>query len=676
MGLRMPHRLASAVLACTLLRAAAANVQPLRPLTVDFASLVRGGTPDVAEALAADGVLAVKVPGLASLRKTALRHASACIEKSPEARSVTMQDGTVRKTLAGEAKPVREGFAVRELGPIAHGTGASDSPSCASFDKVGAKFRQLVGNVADAFGKRLAESTGLATPGYADFSSAVQAGLRLEHFHLYTAGGAEHFDVDEPPQTLDFHVDQGLFIVFAPAEMVHAPNPRSVGLTTGSFQIRVRSDDNGADAVRELAIPDEDCLVVLLGDAVQQISAKSSVALHAPAHAFRMLPLPGSKRAWYGLMQLPPNDFVNEESGLTYGEIRARRILNADNDSESSDSSLGCFTRRLTAVSDLDGHGCNTSSQVYCWHRCMNFTETANPDYCRAEGNMGFQCVSQFDQIYVEGHGDYFPSCTNSTETVTPRPPVVQPVQPSQSALDAEIALDDSLTDASAYHHRVALAENETYFLWRDLQFTSGTLAGKLVHSGRAGWLSIGMEKVGGYHNGMNGARVIMGLNDPDGNLPAVAEYKIHEQNSAFRHWITPSYSYLQAQGGSGNFEVRDNVSMLEFETAGVFDWEWNLTSGETSNKLIWGLSHLAFCTADFGGYAPYHSATDGARDQRHRFRGKLEIDFATGEVVLEDDATSTAESDETSLACRFFAPLMQLPLVIAGIAASTALIP
>jgi len=233
---------------------------------------------------------------------------------------------------------------------------------------------------------------------------------------------------------------------------------------------------------------------------------------------------------------------------------------------------------------------------------------------------MSFNCTDQFDQIYLEqdGHGDYWPSCTTSTSFVTPRPTVQQPQAPCGEW--------DSLISDADYAHSVELAP-DTYFLWN---VVDAQLDGKMLHRGRVGWMAIGIENLGGHHNGMNGGPIVMGLNDEENGL-SVGEFRIHEERSAWRNWQTALSPTTLAEE---QMEVTACISWMKFRTtAGTIHGEpLNLTVG--GNRMIWALTHNAYVTREFGGYAAYHASVDRDRNLRPNFRGKVHLDLSQGEEV------------------------------------------
>ncbi|CAE8743393.1 unnamed protein product [Polarella glacialis] len=347
---------------------------------------------------------------------------------------------------------------------------------------------------------------------YIKLEEVVEAGESLEHFHTYglpTAGSSGCMEL-----TMDHHVDQGLFIAFVPAMLVDDVSyPSDPGLSIGDVMIKSRDGEE----LRAEFQPDS--LMILVGDDVKQYlhSRHHGLSMHAPVHAFRMPKVgPGLHRVWYGMMQLPPADATNEETGLIFGEVRAKVM-------GGQELPLGLGCSRNLAAPELQAT-CN-QSQIYCWHQCVDFTATLNTATCAAAGS-GYNCTNQFDEIYQEkyGHGDYNPACINSTAFITPRPTV-------QQTNGTCSGWEDLVSDAY-YANRVALVAGETYFLWN---VVGGNVEGKMIHKGLVGWMAIGIENVGGGHFGMNGGRVVMGLNNPATSL-SIGEYKIDEALTAFRH--------------------------------------------------------------------------------------------------------------------------------------------
>lgn len=513
--------MAYTLLACLLVTQAA---QAFQPSTVNYADIADGQrfqdlrVDKVFErALGVDGILAITgIPRFAGLREKALQQAHACIVRSPRAQLIELSDGTIRRTLAASSS-IATGRRT-----IDHG---SDSEACRTFARTSQTFREMVGDVTDVFTKRLSrvldieESVHLLrsqTGTYRTLEQVVAGGERLEHFHSYRlpSNSAD----SEDSKTIDFHVDQGVFIAFTPAILVDESSDLSPrGSTTGSFTVRTKDGEE-----LEVEFP-QDSLVLLAGDGFNQYINKKhgGMHVHTPAHAFRMPShASGLHRVWFGMMQLPPKDAVSEESGLTFGNIREQVVEASRSGGKADALALGC-SRRLAPVTPTCA-----GNQVYCWHRCMNHSATVSPSACAAKFT-GFNCTSQFDQIYrsKDGHGDYNPAFTNSTSFVTKRPPVVQPTGACTGW--------QALVSDSTFAHRVALGSTNTYLLWN---VVGNKIQAKMIRNSLVGWMAIGLTNVGGRHKGMNGARVVMGLNNPQTGS-TMAEYRIDAMKTAWRHW-------------------------------------------------------------------------------------------------------------------------------------------
>eukprot|EP00971_Amphidinium_carterae_P182882 3629235-Amphidinium_carterae.1 len=585
----MAYKMLSVVL---VLLDSALGFEILRPIEVEHAALANGHVAslqrhDLEIALGKDGVVSItKIPGFAELRCHALREAHACISKSPNAHSHTFEDGTMRNTLAADSNHVTG------LHEVDHGNMV---PECKAWDATAAKFRSIVADSVDLFGKFLDDIFGLnATASlldssdgeaYSKISDIVFAGDRLEHFHSYSLPTK----VQSAEQTIDFHVDQGVFIAFTPA-LVLPSATEPAGMTDdaigGTFTLR-RADGSEADVVFN-----PDSLVILAGDSLQVFmhGKQPGLPVHAPMHAFRVpqVGCEGCYRLWYGMMQLPPANALHEASGLTFGELRQAII-----DATSSEDSAATV-----------GLGCSRS-----------------PDACAAEG-LEFNCTSQWDQLWLpeHGHGDFNPACTNSTSLVTPLPIVPQPSETDDCTGFMELVNDNS------YAHRTELSENVLYMLWN---VVGDAVEVKMVHNGRAGWLSVGIN-MGGGQGGMYGAHIVMGQYNPDSSEPlTVEEYRIHDSLSAYRHWKTP---YSPSALTETMMSVTECYSTMAFKTGSIYGEALNVTSG--TNKLIWGLTQNAYVTDEANGYAAYHGFGN---------RGHLEVEFTSSMTMTTSQETAGA---------------------------------
>mmetsp|Transcript_47466 Transcript_47466/g.87225 ORF Transcript_47466/g.87225 Transcript_47466/m.87225 type:complete len:640 (+) Transcript_47466:99-2018(+) len=599
------------------------------PFEVTYATLESSkmtsakGMQELETALGVNGVLSItNIPDFAELRHQALLEAHACILKSPNAHSHTFADGTTRHTLAASSNHL--------LGQqhVDHG---SNSPECEAWDTTAAKFRSLVAKTADLFGHHLDKLFGLngssvlldSSDGetYTKIADIVAAGDRLEHFHSYDLPTR----AQTTEQTIDFHVDQGVFIAFTPALVYVSDTDSSEkdAAMRGTFALR-RADGSEVDVVFN-----PDSLIILPGDSLQELMSKqqSGSPVHAPMHAFRVpeVGCEGCYRLWYGMMQLPPANARHEASGLSFGELRQTIIDATSSEDSAAAVGLGC-SRRLQA---RELQASCSSTQIYCWHRCFDFTETISPDACAEEG-LGFNCTSQWDEIWLpeHGHGDFNPACTNSTSLVTPLPVVPQPTETDQCTGFMDIVADED------YAYRTELIENVTYLLWNVI---GDAVEVKMVHNGRAGWLAVGIN-MGGDRGGMYGAHIVMGQYNPDSMEPfTVEEYRIHDSLAAYRHWKTP---YSPTALSDTMMSVTDCFSIMTFKTSSIYGEALNVTSG--TNKLIWGLTQDAYVTDEANGFAAYHGFGR---------RGHLNLEFIPG-------MSTTVSQDSEMAGANFVSPI------------------
>ena len=162
----------------------------------------------------------------------------------------------------------------------------------------------------------------------------VENGEHLEHFHAYQLPGTQNTRKQEGPTTIDWHTDQGLFIVFTPGLMVTAGEEDSTTSLSGGFIIQ--HEDGSQTSVE---FNDEDELVIMLGDGVNQIinprrtnSHQDALSKNTPLSVLRATPhalsIPATStekqvRVWYGRMVLPPSSALHPQHPTkTFGQVR------------------------------------------------------------------------------------------------------------------------------------------------------------------------------------------------------------------------------------------------------------------------------------------------------------------------------------------------------------------
>ena len=261
---------------------------------------------------------------------------------------------------------------------------------------VGTAFRSKVNMVLQTLASSMAESMGLANEvllkSAADdeykFQDVFTQGEHLEHFHIYR----KHGDSSNMT-TVDWHIDQGIALLFAPGYSNGAP--------TAGFSIQLKS----GEAVQVLFSEDDD-LVLMLGDGIYEIT---DLDLHVPLHSFTM-PDTDKPRVWYGRMVLPPPQALHPINHKTFEELRQKLNQNPD-----ATPSLGCSSLTMRSLLSTDPSSCLTD-QDYCWHQCFNYTEAASPEVCATEG-LSLECVNSQRQLWngLVHDPEFAPRCVNLT---------------------------------------------------------------------------------------------------------------------------------------------------------------------------------------------------------------------------------------------------------------------
>ena len=621
-------------------------------------------------ALMEDGMVTVRdVPGFASLRRRVMTGVSACGALATSARVTDFPDGTSRRTVAA----VTEGFRPRDDVDLEYAEGDARAAEACSEDLLAdvKTFRELVSSVSRAFVERLGESfpsrdgspmlrsADAESDSFEDVGSLVGAGEHLEHFHAYSRGDRSPAgdDAASSGDTIDLHVDQGMFIMFTPGVVVdlsQTPPAMVKGESPGSFFIERR---DGTIVECDFGFND-DVLVVMLGDGVDAIvnpKMPEGVVLRSAPHAMKMPDLSsGWVRSWYGRMFLAPSSAVHDErTGISYGEMREMAIDSVRAGGGEGTAGVGCSRRSLHATDT--GTTCTDSNKMYCWMRCMTKVDCSS-----APAGHTLKCASQRDEIWrpEDSHGDYNPTCTNSTANVTD-----DPLMPSQYKNAPSGGCSTNFADylaqrgpsGEAWTNQRELIQNKLYLQWRRCTTTTGAIEMRMVHDGSFGYLAIGLENVGGGHNGMNGARIVMGIYDPDANAhggpswlnyvgTGVRELKIHDTLSAFRHWKNsgPSSSGLL----NSTIDVNPGCgSSMYFKTKKIHGTALNMTG---CTNFIWATDAATLLKG-------YHGRTS---------RGFVKINFALDSGVFVYDSLGNtdfgcAASDAASRARGFVLALL-----------------
>jgi len=413
------------------------------PHRISFADLKSTGGNDggaFLDALTDVGLVAIKdIPNYGAVKDRAFATIHGCTSTSHKVETQKYADGTVRQTLATHTVP-GPGGAKAIFGPdekVAEG--------CADFVDANVPLRDLVGEVTQAFADRLGFAYSSSTPDeepilateagvhkFHTISDIVKNGEHLEHFHSYqrdgidaATGAKKTSKTIRVRETIEYHVDQGIFLAFVPGMIASTKDKRIHPIessSSGGFYIKQK------DGTQVKVNFDADDLVFMLGDGVNQyinphISNNSKDGdrprlLRAAPHALIMPDHQDNKaRVWHGRMVLPPPGAVHPTHGKTFAELR-RLMIESVNSKDRQDEhlSVGCSSptasARLLSAGDHDdnaGHTCEGNT-MYCWFRCMDLEEAGvSEDICAAQGKK-LQCTNPRDLI-SDGtkHGDYYP---------------------------------------------------------------------------------------------------------------------------------------------------------------------------------------------------------------------------------------------------------------------------
>ena len=576
-------------LSTSILLLSAATAQAFRPLRINYKELSEQ-TPLLLDQL--------KTVGLVSLSNVfdSLPDVDSCISSTSTSTTaeIELEDGTRRRTLATEKNSV-----------LSH---CDDS------------FRWVISQVVAEVSAKISsngEGMTLAVPissgdgkTYNSFTSLVEHGTELEHFHSYDTSTKR----SDEEMSLEWHVDQGMMLFFIPGTYAGSNEPSK------NFYVRL---PDGCE--EELILDGNDQLVLLVGDGMVNVGLGH---FRPVPHALK-LPVGTERRVWYGRMVLPPTDAVSPW-GKTYGQIR-------EDQREDYESGIGCSISSDSPSAPYrilnEATECQ-ENELYCWHRCMNVTEFQVSENICADRGLDLACINPRRQLYVAGHGDFFPDCIDlaTAENHTSYPQLSAFPQDESCAATYSDKVRAIQDDGSMYDFSKVMDEDEegrVTFFWSVT--ADNKIKGNLVYHGLFGWIGFGFRNMepDAPKNGMHGAPVIMGL--PGGNYSAVTgldltmdataeEYFIHPDGgkAAFRHWNEP---LSLADDGSStkthSLEVTECYVSLMFETDGILESKFNVSG---TDELMWAVN-------DRDSFVGYHSA-----------RGIFKVHWESGQALTKDE--------------------------------------
>ena len=123
---------------------------------------------------------------------------------------------------------------------------------------------------------------------YSSIAAIVNASIHLEHFHIYTKKNTWTTDNVTTPSTalLDWHIDAGLFLAFAPAQSCHAKGKDLL------FHIDHDNQDDPVD------FPPNTVAIMLGAGAEHWL--QTDLPFKATRHAVKQMNA-GDERVWYGM---------------------------------------------------------------------------------------------------------------------------------------------------------------------------------------------------------------------------------------------------------------------------------------------------------------------------------------------------------------------------------------
>jgi len=457
------------------------NNEKWTPVRVTYDDLVRAassggddGDADVVwDALRTTGMVSIaNVPDLN--KKTVLKDFEQCVvgassgnNDDDEIMTHTFDDGTVRRTIAtssvdagGQEEEEEEASEVTITNNIEHCQDFQDSSTVfrSAVQKVTAAVAKVIGRHSSSIvggdgdsGSPLLLQDSIDESKTYDVESIIVEGEHLEHFHAYSSangssGGdeyektAEDKNEDEEDEqdptttttnTIDWHTDQGIFLLFTPGQYnkgCHHDNTDGATATDGLF---VQLGDNQPPREVEFDAQVDD-LVLMLGDGVYQyinpyLLEDDGGQLTSVSHALKLggghkhsheSSNTQKQRVWYGRMVLPPPTAIHPRSPSkqTVAEVRLGMIHN-----DPDALQLGCSSAVSKSSSSLDSDHhqvvavareltdnttiCNEETSAFCWHRCMNYTDYdgVNDAVCE-ERSLSLGCVNPDGYLWTGKH--------------------------------------------------------------------------------------------------------------------------------------------------------------------------------------------------------------------------------------------------------------------------------
>lgn len=510
----------------------------VEPPRISFDALERGDDSSLKvllDALTTTGLISVtNVPDLHSDNVFSNLHACALVSKASQKQRFA--DGAQRLTLATHSIPGPGG---RQA--IQHNTNME--PACMEFDQVSDEFRNQVASATQLFADRLTQAlpnievpllqTAQQQYSFDSLVDIVHAGEHLEHFRSYqkyttttnATKSTNDNDAHQQEDTIQLHTDQGLFLVFTPAQLIETGSTltATTTTTTPSFTQDFFMETIDGNLVR-VDFTYQDSLVIMLGDGVNQIvnpnlALKDQLravphSIHLKSHSTHMA------RVWYGRMVLPPSSAMHPRHQQTFGDLRKQMIqatTTTVTPNNAATFSLGCSGTRLArelsgeeneeeeedGIEESSSISCTNETAIYCWHQCMELSEyNVTSEQC-IDQELELTCMNpRLQRSTGEFHGDYYPGCLPAdAEMETPIPTL--PEYPRSTSVCTDDGFADFATRNQTYDYTSVLQEEVAMLLF---SVKNDTVHARIAFNGLFGWLGFGLANPTGDKNGMHGA--------------------------------------------------------------------------------------------------------------------------------------------------------------------------
>ena len=307
------------VVMTTLIYCVTADVKSKQVVTFELTDLLfERRLDDLAATLASTGLLAIHSDNFSS-NSDALETLCRCKQELWEqSESVNNSHGSVQRHMLHDGATIRTTLATATMGTIPLPLSENSHSICKERQDELEALRDQVAIASHAFVKswdrllhrstitKTTSSTtsstksGVPDPStlllrnlqggaYSSIASIINASIHLEHFHIYTKEHKLPTDNSTTISTalLDWHMDAGLFLAFAPAQSCHAKGK--------DLSFYIDNDDDNDDPV----VFPPNTVAIMLGAGAEHW-LQTDLPFKATRHAVKQMNA-GDDRVWYGM---------------------------------------------------------------------------------------------------------------------------------------------------------------------------------------------------------------------------------------------------------------------------------------------------------------------------------------------------------------------------------------